>query len=691
MERERPSEIEALSRLHALAEVCASTTASADECLRQILETALWMTGAHKGTLQLFDASSTSLKLVAHQGLPGPFVEFFASVQMGDAAACEDAFRTGTRAIVENADESLIFAGRASRDVLREAGVMAVQSTPLKGSNGDVLGIVSTHFDHPHRLTDEESRLLDVLARQAGDYLAGRRADEALRAASTSLRVITENMAAAVTRCSRDLRYVWVSKGYAEWINRTVDDVTGQPIVDVVGQDGFEQLLPHFERVLSGQVVRYEELVPFRTIGARWIMSTYTPTVNDQGACDGWVAVVTDITDRKRAEEALKEANSRKDEFLAMLGHELRNPLSAVRNAIATASFEGEHRDAALAIARRQAEQLSRLVDDLLDAARINQGRINVRREPVLLNRIVDNAVEASQLLFDERRHTLIVEPFDEEIYVDGDQARLEQVFVNLLSNACKYTDPGGQISISMALDKAQAAVRVRDSGTGITPEIMPRIFDLFAQADRTLDRAQGGLGIGLTLAHRIVELHGGQIEASSAGLGKGSEFVVRLPVLEGYAPNRAMDRVVAGKKKALRILIVEDNVDAAESLRFLLEVDGHQVRVAHSGTVAIEMALAHRPDVVLIDIGLPGMDGYEIARRFRLESALRAASLIAVTGYGRDQDSAAAIAAGFDEYLVKPVDPDALRTLIQETGRRHSSYSNRQAESPLFRTASSR
>ena len=377
-----------------------------------------------------------------------------------------------------------------------------------------------------------------------------------------------------------------------------------------------------------------------------------------------------EIAERARAEA--ERANQAKDEFLAMLGHELRNPLSAVRNAVATASLDQSHRGRALEIARRQTDQLGRLVDDLLDVARITRGRIPLRKQQVALADVLQRAEEAVREWVDERGHRLVARHPDDSIKVDADPARLEQVIVNLLSNAAKYTEPGGTIDLSAERDGDEVLIRVRDTGMGIAAHVLPRVFDLFAQADRSLDRAQGGLGIGLTVARRLVELHGGSIDARSEGPGRGAEFIVRLPVLPP-APRdeNAPDSVVAPGTAVgtSRVLLVEDNHDAAESLSLLLELLGHRVRVAHDGVAAIEAASASAPDVMLIDIGLPGMDGYEVARRVRREPTLQRVVLVALTGYGREEDKERSLASGFDHHLVKPVDPESLGDLIRRLG----------------------
>jgi signal transduction histidine kinase len=371
------------------------------------------------------------------------------------------------------------------------------------------------------------------------------------------------------------------------------------------------------------------------------------------------------------ANEALKEADRRKDEFLAMLGHELRNPLSAVRNAVATASLDDNRRSRALEIARRQTEQLGRLIDDLLDVARITQGRISLRKEPMYLAEILERAIENTKSFIESRGVDLDVSIPASPTRLEADAARLEQVFVNLLANAGKYTERGGRIVIQTMMEPHEVVVSIRDTGIGIAPEMLSRMWNLFAQGDRSLDRSQGGLGVGLTISRRLVELHGGELTARSEGINKGAEFIVRLPALAEPAGDITVspDPRLPLPSRHARILIVEDNPDAAESLVMILELIGHRVRVVHDGVAGLDAARANPPDLMLIDIGLPGIDGYEVARRIRRDPALKHLVLVALTGYGRDEDKERAIAAGFDYHLVKPVDLSQLGELVSRLG----------------------
>jgi len=373
----------------------------------------------------------------------------------------------------------------------------------------------------------------------------------------------------------------------------------------------------------------------------------------------------------KERAEALTEADRRKDEFLAMLAHELRNPLAGIVNALHVLDEmdqESSPRKRLRTIVSRQAGNLTRMVDDLLDVSRITHGKIELRREPVNLVAIVQQAVETIRPLMESRGHTLETWTPDEALCVEADRTRLEQIIANLLNNAAKYTEPGGLIQLTVEREGAQAVVRIRDTGVGISPDLLPHIFDLFTQANRTSERAEGGLGIGLTLVRRLIEMHDGSIEAHSPGLGHGSEFTVRLPLVYGShtaVPRTSPAEVVDILPEARRVLIVEDNVDAAETMQELLELWGHEVRLAHSGPGGLETAREFQPEVILLDIGLPGMNGFEVARRLRKEAALDTPCLVAITGYGQETDREKAREAGFDYHLTKPVEPHRLRTLL--------------------------
>ena len=382
----------------------------------------------------------------------------------------------------------------------------------------------------------------------------------------------------------------------------------------------------------------------------------------------------SEIEERRHAQEQLTALNRRKDEFLAMLSHELRNPLAPIRNAVEVIrriAPPGQPRMAwATDVMDRQVRHMTELVEELLDVARISQGKISLQLKPIDLLAVVAHGVETARPMLDGRRHRLLTQLPAEPVWLRGDFARLSQVVSNLLNNAAKYTPEGGLIELSLQVRQGVALVSVRDNGMGIEPALLPNVFELFEQGQRSLDRSQGGLGVGLTLVQRLVQLHHGTVHASSAGPGQGAEFVVQLPCLSGVsapAPQPAPQAELSQVPAVCRVLVVDDNVDAADTVALFLRMEGHSVETAHSGPEAVERAKAFEPDVVLLDIGLPGMDGFEVARRLRALPATRLSLVIALTGYGQKADQAHSRAAGFDHHLVKPADIAALAALITQ------------------------
>jgi signal transduction histidine kinase len=372
--------------------------------------------------------------------------------------------------------------------------------------------------------------------------------------------------------------------------------------------------------------------------------------------------------------EQLRDADRRKDEFLALLAHELRNPLAPVVNALRIMEVKSS-KDPELSWCRevieRQVTQLTRLVDDLLDVSRITLGKIKLRPERVQLTAVVAGAVEIARPLFEQNRHTFISRLPARPVELNGDLARLTQVLANLLNNAAKFQQEGGRIELTAEQHEAEVHITVRDEGIGIPSHLLGSVFDLFTQGERTLDRSQGGLGIGLSLVKTVIEMHGGSVSATSAGVDRGSEFVIRLPCLHTATTNGSESPVAASRRAAVsrRILVVDDSKDAADSLAMLLSLSGHDVRVAHDGPTALRMASAERPEVLLLDIGLPGMDGYEVCRRARQEG-LADALIIAMTGYGQERDRRLSKEAGFDTHTVKPVELEHLMELLNRGAR---------------------
>ncbi|ESQ76159.1 response regulator [Asticcacaulis sp. AC402] len=377
------------------------------------------------------------------------------------------------------------------------------------------------------------------------------------------------------------------------------------------------------------------------------------------------------LKESHRNANALREADQRKDEFLATLAHELRNPLAPIRNGLQILRMapDGERADTVRDMMDRQLTHLVRLIDDLLDVSRVSRGKIDLRMERIAIQDAVKAALEASKPLIDAGMHALAVEVPEPPLWVDGDLTRLAQIVSNLLNNAAKYTPEGGRITLSVAPDGNQIEIRVKDSGIGIAPDMLRKVFELFTQVDQQLDRSQGGLGIGLALVQKLVEMHRGKAVAESEGIGHGSTFTVRLPLAtepDARPPEVDADR---GLARPLDVLIVDDNCDSADTTRWMLELLGHRPRVANNGPAALIAARNHRPDVVLLDIGMPGMDGYEVCRTLRAMPEMDPVAIVAQTGWGQESDRRQAFDAGFDQHVTKPVSLDILTRVLSQVG----------------------
>ena len=471
-----------------------------------------------------------------------------------------------------------------------------------------------------------------------------------------SLRIVADAMPAAAVHCSRERRFLWVNPCYARWVARASDAIVGQRIVDVVGQEAMRLIDPYIERVLKGEAVEYERLAKLGSLGERWVSWMYRPTD------DGWVAIGTDIHDRKLAEHALKAEHQRKEDFLAALAHELRNPLAPIRNAVAIlekrAPLDPEVAWSR-AVIERQIEQLSRLIGDLVDIERLARGSLNLRRERVALETVVDMALESSRAHITASGHRLSVLLPSERAMLDADPGRLAQAFATLLKNAARHTREQGSIGFSASLEGREVVVSVEDAGVGFDPAAAARLFKSPAP--------EGGPGIGLTLVRGIVSLHYGRIEVRSAGPGRGSEFIVRLPLAGAEsALASATPPSTYAASPPVRVLVADDNRDAADSLQRVLELYGHQVRVAYDGASALRIGREFRPRVAVLDIAMPGSSGYDVARAIRGQQGATV-TLVALTGWGKETDRRRAMESGFDYHLVKPVDPNALNQLLSE------------------------
>jgi PAS domain S-box-containing protein len=535
-----------------------------------------------------------------------------------------------------------------------------------------------------HRNAAGEPELLSTIAR---DVSGRSRAEEALRRRERDFRTLAENIPAVVGRFDRALRVVYA--------NRQVEEVTGIPPSRFLGKTGRELGFPEaicrsgdewLRRVFETGIEATTEVVLPTASGGRDLHAWFGPERNEAGEIETVLAIVRDVTAERQLErelrrkmEELAEADRRKDVFLATLAHELRNPLAPLRNGLEILRRpDGDPAVAerARAMMERQLAHLVRLIDDLLDVSRITSGKLQLRRERVALWAVVQCAVEASRPAIDAGGHALTIELPVDGLELDADPTRLAQVLSNLLINAAKFSDAGGRIALTAARDGDDVVIAVKDDGVGIAAEHLPALFQIFFQVSHEPERSKGGLGIGLSLVRGLVELHGGTVSARSDGPGRGSEFSVRLPLAAGgravgASPPSPSPSPSPASPGSARILIVDDNVDAAETLAMVLALDGHDVTVAHDGARGLQLAEESRPQLVLLDIGLPKLNGYEVARRIRQQPWGRVMTLVAITGWGQEDDKRRALEAGFDLHLTKPIAPGALDRLLATTTRR--------------------
>jgi len=590
----------------------------------------------------------------------------------------------------------------------------------------EVLGVIE-FFSPEIRQPDEDLlRMMTTVGSQIGQVIERKRGEEAVRQSEARKTAVFESALDAIVTINHEGNIVEFNPAAEKTFGYTRAQVIGKSMADMIIppslRERHRQGLAHYLATGEGPILgKRLELPAVRANGSEFPAELTVLRIPLPGP-PMFTGYIRDITERKRLEQELQRrvqelaaADRRKDEFLATLAHELRNPLAPIRNGVEVMRQIGlndPQLEKVRGMLERQVLQVTRLVDDLLDVSRITRGQITLRQEPTELAAVVTRAVETSRPLIDARRHLLTVSLPPQPVRLQADPTRLAQVFANLLNNAAKFTKEGGRIWLTAELgtrdegrgpreDKDgislspsslaphpsplaphEVVVRVRDSGIGIVPEMLPHVFDLFAQGERSLERSEGGLGIGLTLVRSLVELHGGAVQVFSEGLGKGSEFVVRLPLLvESPSPPTPLppsgargepsDRLILPPREegervpARRILVVDDNHDAAHSLSMFLKLQGHDVRTVYDGPSALQSARDYHPEAVLLDIGLPGMDGYEVARRIRSLPALEKVLLVAMTGYGQEEDKRRSQQAGFNAHLVKPADLDALRALL--------------------------
>jgi len=558
------ADLKAMRRLNEIGARCAKDGDDVDSCLEEILDVAIEITGADKGNIQLLNGDSETLRLVTQTGFDNPFVELFECAHNEDSA-CGVALKSKHRVVVENIDNSEIYAGKPSLQAMHEADVLAVESVPLVSSEGNALGIISTHFSHAHRPSEQELRLMDLLARQTADYLERKR-------------------------------------------------VEGER----------EQLL-----------AREHEL-----------------------------------------RETAEDANRLKDEFLAIMSHELRNPLNVIlgyaelllrMDEIKSAPHLQRMADAV----KRNAVAQSKLIRDLLDLSRLRSGKLELNRETVSSVASIENAIETVRIDAEGKGVEIKVEPPDDVLFVQADPVRLEQIIWNLLNNSVKFTPRGGCIVVRLEEENDKIVLTVSDNGQGIDSSFLPHIFEIFRQADPGTSRAQQGMGIGLAVVQQLVELHGGSVSAYSAGVGKGATFTVRLPRSGNLkSPSSAAHDLGIGSLDGMSVLVVDDSEDTTEMVRRLLEIGGASVCAATSGAEALRLAREKEFDVVLSDISMPEMDGFEFLSRLRQIPGKEDLPAVALTGFGRPEDVQRASDKGFYAHLTKPFDIQSLASLLQKVSR---------------------
>ena len=509
----------------------------------------------------------------------------------------------------------------------------------------------------------------------------------ALETSEKLYRAIGETINYGVWVTDADGRLIYASDSFLRLVGMTLQQAADEGWGKVLHPDDADDTLEAWRECARTGSNWYREHRYFGVDGRyHAILAQGVPIRDDTGQVQRWAGINLDISRLKNTERALLEADRRKDEFLATLAHELRNPLAPIRNAVRildSDAADDRQRKWGREVIARQVQRMSLLLDDLLDVSRITRGQLELKKDYVDLRSVVSVAVETARPLIDAKHHQLTINLPAENIRLEADPLRLSQVIGNLLTNAAKYTDSGGRIELGARVENSELVIAIRDNGIGLSQEVMPGLFTMFSQVNSAVDRAEGGLGIGLALVKGLVALHGGRVEVRSDGLGHGSEFTVRLPHKVLAAPRAVAVEATSGAANANavrrgRVLVADDNRDAAESLAMVLHFLGYEVSVAASGAEALELGAQQRPDAAVIDIGMPGMSGHEVARRMRREAWGRHAVLVALTGWGQDHDKQAALAAGFDEHLTKPVDPDLVERVL--TARLQSGTASRTA-----------
>ena len=667
-------ESERLQRLLARVGELATTVVRTDDLTAAIAECVAKEFGVSRCGLARVDLDTEQATVRGdYYETRAPFSRVY-SLRQYPAALREDGLAGRTIVVTDMATDPRTAA--AYQTLFAPLGMRAHLSVPLHRGGRWVASFSISHHE-PRYWTAAEAASMRLVGERVWSIVDRAWAEETLRASEERFRATFENAAVGIAHVAVDGRWLRVNDKLCEIVGYTREHLlAGMTFQDITHPEDLDIDLELVRQVVSGERQTYSlDKRYFRANGSIvWVRLTVALLRAADGTPAYFISVIEDITARKRAEEALREADQRKDEFLALLAHELRNPLAPIRTSVGLMRARPTD-DPVLMRCRevidRQVTQMARLLDDLLDVSRLSRGQLTLQRKLVPLRDILDAAVEASMPLILQQGQELTVGTIDASIVLDADAARLTQVFGNLLNNAAKYSAPGSGIDVSVCQEGESVVVAVRDRGMGIAPEMLDRVFDLFTQAEAAQVHAPGGLGIGLSLARRLVEMHDGRITATSAGPGHGSEFTVRLPIalsarlVEPRAPAPHVDRFAAPLQR--RVLVVDDNVEAADMLAMLLTEVGCDVQTAYRGEAAVREAERFRPDLVLLDIGLPDTSGNEVCRRIRESSWGDTMIIVAVTGWGQEHDRHRSALAGFDQHLVKPVDPDVLVALTRD------------------------
>jgi PAS domain S-box-containing protein len=599
------------------------------------------------GNVTFMNATAEKLTgWTAEEALQRPLTRVFRVLDEGT----REAMRSPIDEVIAGADQGSVSGLALLQSRRGTEYAIADIATPMRDAEGNLLGAVLVFRD----ITE------------------ARRVRAALEESESRFRHMADQAPAMIWLADDSKAITYVNRTWLEFTGRTMEQEQYDGWASGIHPEDFAHALSVYSTAFEARIPFEMEFRLRRHDGEfRWVLNRGTPRYEVDGHFQGYIGAALDITDRKAAEEALGHADRRQNEFLGMLAHELRNPLAPIRNAVQIMERLGggtdRRADHALEVIDRQSSHLTRLIDDLLEVSRIDSGKVTLRRDRVVLQDIVRKAVEQQQNLAAEKRQALDVRLPDARAFVNGDPTRLAQVFANVINNAIKFTPDGGRIEVGMTVHDDRAEVTVADTGAGIDANLLPHLFDLYRQGADVERHGNAGLGLGLTIVRRLVEMHSGHVAARSAGRGQGTTVTVELPLAEPAAPSAGHGEGKGRPERVPSVLVVDDNVDAAEAIAMLLQFSGYDIHVAHDPQTALDTAARAHPDVVLLDIGLPGMTGYEVAQRMRENAAGRKTKIVALTGYGQEQDNEQARAAGFSAYLVKPVDADQLTALVNE------------------------